>query len=248
MVTPRGISTGTKTIVSLVLYVYVFELHCESLFTRSRYLQFHRPIFHVSLFSPRFRSLQKGKEETREEKKGLFSLSLSLTSFLLQVSCAVYRAQSSVNYYGPEGGLLLIGLLTSCLLLSRRRFFFLSSVLASARGENCQVLSLLGLLFLPLPRESNDQVGFGWPISYKIACPFRPAILASLMIFFFSSVCQNGALIFSLGRREKERREKKEQAIYIYILKIQNFQSFNRYFVKARVIKMFVKSCEAGKR
>lgn len=120
------------------------------------------------------------------------------------------------------------------------------SVLTSARGENCQVLSLLGLLFLPLPRESNDQVGFGWSISYKIAWPFRPAILAS-MIFFFSSVCQNGALIFFLGKREKEGKERKEGASSTCIKNLEfSIVMFNRESKTYKNVN--VESCEARKK
>lgn len=127
-------SAGTKTVHSC--FMYTLEVHCESIFTGTRYLSFP-----TLLAFPRFsevprvffsllRSLRleagstKANKKNQEDGENFFRSPLLIS---LTASCAVYRAQSSVNYYGPEGGLLLIGLLTSCLPLSRRRFFFLSS-------------------------------------------------------------------------------------------------------------------------
>lgn len=60
---------------------------------------------------PRRRELRR----TRRTRRERFATAPSL-AFV-----CVYSAHECVNYYGPGGGLLLIGLLTSCSLCSRRR-------------------------------------------------------------------------------------------------------------------------------
>ena len=212
-------SEENKSLVSLVLYVLRAAL---------RILIYAFPLSSVPSFStflPAFSERTWPRQRKKEKKRrGSFSLFLSAWLISLQVSRAVYRAQSSVNYYGPEGGLLLIGLLTSCLLLSRRRFFFLSSLPCSLRFEERPEklqgsLSLLGLLYLPLPRESNDsRSGLDGRFRIKqLLRHFVSTIYLRLDGYFFFPVCQNGALIFSLEKKETKREKDSKNT-----LKIQN--------------------------
>lgn len=70
-----------------------YELHWESLFTRSRYLQFHR----FPRFSPRFwRELGPGKEKKEGKGERRFFLSLSLSLCLAYFFASIARCISRV--------------------------------------------------------------------------------------------------------------------------------------------------------
>lgn len=205
-------SEENKSLVSLVLYVLRAAL---------RILIYAFPLSSVPSFStflPAFSERTWPRQRKKEKKRrGSFSLFLSAWLISLQVSRAVYRAQSSVNYYGPEGGLLLIGLLTSCLLLSRRRFFFLSSLPCSLRFEERPEKLQGSVVTWPSLLASFSgikrlQVGFGWSISYKIASsPFRFNYLpSSRWLFFFSSLSERRTNLLLGEKRNKERVRQQE--------------------------------------
>lgn len=76
-------------------------------FRSLRRFPFLRPFHRI----PRRRELRRTRRTRRERFAGAPPLAF----------VCVYSAHECVNYYGPGGGLLLIGLLTSCSLCSRRR-------------------------------------------------------------------------------------------------------------------------------
>lgn len=189
-----------------------YELHRESLFTRSRYPQFHRcarfPRFpFLSALSGRTWSQQKRREE---RKVPSLSLSLYLAYFFASIArcisrvveCKLLRAWGwfTANWFV---NVVFTPLETPIFLP------FLSAVLASVRGEKLQgsVVTWPSLL-ASSSRIKRLQVGFGWPISYKIASPFRfgyPPSSRCLFFFFFSLSEWRQNLL--LGEKETRERE-----------------------------------------